>query len=82
MYALIEVCDANPAAQQALYALEEVFPGLSVLETSCLSECELCARRPYVFVDGTRLDAPSVDALIELVKQHLQTLAGEDEGTV
>lgn len=68
---MVEVCDANPAACKELFDLEEAYPGLSVLETSCMSECELCAARPYVFVNGARMDAPTVDALLQAVRKAL-----------
>lgn len=68
---IVEVCDANPAACAAVFALEEEFPGIVVMETSCMSECELCASRPYAFIDGLRMDAPTVEQLMANIRAHL-----------
>lgn len=70
-FSIVEVCDANPAACTALFDLEEEFPGLSVMENSCMNECELCALRPYAFVDGIRIDAPTVEMLLEQIRLQL-----------
>ncbi|MCL6631281.1 MAG: YuzB family protein [Alicyclobacillus herbarius] len=71
-FILIEVCDANPACVPELFQLEEAFPGVSVLETSCLSECDLCAERPYVFFNAEIVSAMDVPTLLEEVKTRIQ----------
>lgn len=70
-YVIIEVCDANPAAGSLLYTLESDFPGVSILETACMSECDLCARFPYVFIDGELIHAATVEELVEGLRQRL-----------
>lgn len=72
-WALVEVCDANAACTPELFSLEEELPGLSVLETSCLSECELCACRPYVIFDGTIITEARVPDLLQALRQRLST---------
>lgn len=69
---VIEVCDANPACTDDLFQLEEEFPGLSVLETSCMSECELCATYSYVFLNGGLLFADSVPELLAIIRQKIK----------
>jgi uncharacterized protein YuzB (UPF0349 family) len=71
---LIEVCDANPACVSDLFNLEQDYPGVSVLETSCLSECELCAERPYVFVNGEIVTAVDVPSLLAAVKERIDEM--------
>ncbi|SFU98374.1 DUF1450 domain-containing protein [Alicyclobacillus macrosporangiidus] len=68
---LIEVCDANPADCPELFALEQEFPGLSVLETACMSHCDLCASSPYVLLDGEMVTAPDTTALFDKVREEL-----------
>jgi uncharacterized protein YuzB (UPF0349 family) len=75
---VIEVCDANPACTESLFALEQEYPFVSVLETACMSQCDLCARRAYVFMDNEIVEAPDVPALLEMLRQRLQQSADLD----
>lgn len=70
-WVLIEVCDANPADCPELFALEQEFPGLTVLENACMSQCDLCARFPYVLLDGELVTAPDTAALLHKVRAEL-----------
>jgi len=67
---LIEYCDANEANHPLINKLEER-NGVSVLETQCMSECELCACEPYVFFNGELLSAESLVELVQLIEQRL-----------
>ncbi len=69
---IIEVCDANPACSDELYALERDYPGVSVLENMCMSQCELCAEKPYVFLNGEILSADSVPNLLQRVRMEIE----------
>ncbi|KPV43540.1 DUF1450 domain-containing protein [Alicyclobacillus ferrooxydans] len=80
-FILLEVCDANPAATSELYGLENEYPGLSVMENSCMSECELCAARPYVFLNGELLAASPVEDLMLLIRSRLNQLFADDTET-
>lgn len=71
---LIEVCDTNPACVPALFELEMEFPGACVLETSCLSQCDLCAAAPYVLLDGEIVTAPVVEDLLAAVRARISRL--------
>jgi uncharacterized protein YuzB (UPF0349 family) len=69
----IEVCDANTANTDELNRMEQEYPGVSVLETACMSECALCEAFPYVFFNGEILQAPNVPALMILVRNRIET---------
>jgi uncharacterized protein YuzB (UPF0349 family) len=73
---MIEVCDANPAADPRLFRLEEKYPQVSILENSCMSECELCRTYPYVFLNGELLFEETVDGLLTRIEQYIQQTVG------
>jgi len=69
---VVEVCDANAACTEDLFQLEAELEGVSVLETECMSFCDLCATRPYVFVNGDILDSTDVPSLIDLIRTGVE----------
>ncbi|MCL6592409.1 MAG: YuzB family protein [Alicyclobacillus sp.] len=71
---LVEVCDANRACTPALFALEAEFPGVTVMETACLSLCEQCAQGPYVLVNGEPITADTPEALLAQVRTVITQL--------
>lgn len=71
---LVEVCDANAAWVPQLQELEEEFSGIAVLETACMSQCELCAQKPYVFLNGDIVEAETVDGLLERLRTEIRSL--------
>jgi uncharacterized protein YuzB (UPF0349 family) len=75
-FIVIEVCDANPAADPRLFQLEEKYPQVTVLENSCMSECELCRQHPYVFLNGELLFEETVDGLLTRIEQFIQQTVG------
>lgn len=78
-WTVIEVCDANPACTQELFNLEAEFPFASVLETACMSQCDLCAQRPYVFLNEEIIAAEQVPELIKILRQRLQAMSESDD---
>ncbi|MGX7197007.1 DUF1450 domain-containing protein [Enterococcus olivae] len=72
MFPLVEFCETNLAegSQMVLDALEATGEA-DVLTYSCLSECTLCAQRPFCFFEGERLAAPTPAQLLQLVQQKL-----------
>lgn len=78
---LIEVCEANRASTNELFALEDAYPGVSVMETSCGSECELCATAPYVFLNGQIISRDSVEELLQTMKDMLTWLIPNQDET-
>jgi len=71
-YLLIECCEANSAYTDLLRNLESEYPGLSVLENSCMSECELCAKNPYVFLNGRIIRAENIESLLVSIREQLE----------
>lgn len=69
---LIEVCDGNAACVPELLNLESEFVGVSILENSCMSQCELCAIQPYVFLDGEIISSHSVEELLHVIREKLK----------
>ena len=71
---LIEVCDANRACVPELFNLEAENVSVSVIENSCMSECELCAANPYVFLNGEIVSADSLESLLQTVRERVNEL--------
>ncbi|WP_207942321.1 hypothetical protein DOK78_001056 [Enterococcus sp. DIV2402] len=72
MFPLVEFCETNLAegsqvVMDALESLEDV----DVMMYSCLSECTLCAQKPFCFFEGERLAAETPAQLLHLVKDKL-----------
>ncbi|RIV17336.1 DUF1450 domain-containing protein [Alicyclobacillaceae bacterium I2511] len=65
---LIEVCDANQACIPELFELEQQFSNLSILETPCMSECEMCQQSAYVLLEGSLINAANVVHLLEDIR--------------
>ncbi|QSO53413.1 DUF1450 domain-containing protein [Alicyclobacillus curvatus] len=80
-FILIEVCDANPASRPELFRLEEEFVGISIIENTCMSECELCAQCSYVFFDGDIMVADTPDSLLSLLRQRMHQLTPAETDT-
>lgn len=74
---LVEVCDANAASRPELFELESEYPLMSVMENECMSECELCARHPYVFLNGELLYTDNADELILQIKEKAKKIVAD-----
>jgi uncharacterized protein YuzB (UPF0349 family) len=70
---LVEICDINAIALawSELEALEQEFPGVTVIRTSCLSMCETCSAMPYAFVNGELVFAERKEELLEKIKRAI-----------
>lgn len=73
----VEVCDANLACREELFELENENPSVSVMETECMSQCELCALHPYVFINGDLLYTDSPDSLIQQAKDKVHEILSD-----
>ena len=74
---MIEVCDINPICLLDIEALETEYHEVTVLKNSCLSNCTICAKNPYAFVDGEIMTAETPEQLLENIKQYIHnTLIG------
>jgi uncharacterized protein YuzB (UPF0349 family) len=77
---VVEVCDINPICLLDLESLEEEFPGVTVLRTSCLSNCNMCAVSPYAYVNGELLTGETPEDVMSQIRvkivQELEQLQG------
>lgn len=75
MYGLImlEFCDANPAAGLQ-EKIQEEFPDITVLENTCMSQCQLCDESWYAMLDGEVVygndECDFIDKLRIAIQQH------------
>lgn len=72
MFPLVEFCESNLAegSQLVLDELEKM-TDVEVFSYSCLSECTLCAQKPFCLFEGERLAAPTPEQLLLLVQEKL-----------
>ncbi|GMA56880.1 uncharacterized protein YuzB (UPF0349 family) [Alicyclobacillus sacchari] len=68
---VVEVCASNPLAAYPLGELEEEFPGVTVLETECLSLCGLCQHNAYAYVNGRLVFAKDPKTCYERLRQRI-----------
>jgi len=70
---IVDICSSSLIhAQHLEKILEEEYPEVAVLESSCLSFCGMCARLPYAIVNGKRVFAKTQEECIELIKQQIE----------
>ncbi|MBX6395089.1 MAG: DUF1450 domain-containing protein [Alicyclobacillaceae bacterium] len=72
MFVVVEVCDINPASALNLTALEEEFPGVSVILNPCLSQCEFCAEHAYAFVNGEIVSDDDPESLLNEIRSRIE----------
>ncbi|MEN8700147.1 MULTISPECIES: DUF1450 domain-containing protein [Bacillus] len=69
---VVEICDGSLIAELDLEGiLEAQYPEVAVIESSCLSFCGMCARRPYAIVNGKRIFARTAEECLQLIKEHI-----------
>jgi uncharacterized protein YuzB (UPF0349 family) len=68
---IVEICESNPAAGLDVEALESEFEGVSVIVSYCLSECTLCAEKPFMMVNGELVVADELDSLMDQVRAKI-----------
>ncbi|BCA85060.1 UPF0349 protein YuzB [Enterococcus saigonensis] len=72
MKPLIEFCEQNLSHQgNLLLEDEELRERAEFLITSCLSMCELCAKKLFVMVEGDVIVADNMSELLTKVKQAI-----------
>lgn len=64
----MEICESNLLSTiETEGLLENEYPEVSVITSSCLSFCGLCRLRPFAMVNGKRIKGKDVDdALINI----------------
>ncbi|MCA1038352.1 YuzB family protein [Bacillus infantis] len=69
---VVEICDGSLIAELDLEGLLEAqYREVAVIESSCLSFCGMCARRPYAIVNGKRIFARTAEECLQLIKEHI-----------
>ena len=65
---IVEICESNLLSTvETEGLLEDEYPEVSVITSSCLSFCGLCRLRPFAMVNGKRIKGKDVDdALINI----------------
>lgn len=70
---VVEICDGNLITKMEIETiLEAEFPEVAVIESSCLSFCGMCARRPYAIVNGKRIFAKSPEECLDLIRKQIE----------
>ncbi|NKE06672.1 DUF1450 domain-containing protein [Mesobacillus selenatarsenatis] len=70
---VVEICDASLITLLDIEGiLESEFPEVAVLESSCLSFCGMCAKKPYAIVNGKRIFAKTPEECLELIREHIE----------
>lgn len=66
---IVEVCSRNAVNTPALEQFEAEYPEIAVMYEECLNNCELCALRPFAYVNGKTATAPTAEGCIERIKK-------------
>ncbi|WP_226643407.1 DUF1450 domain-containing protein [Mesobacillus subterraneus] len=70
---VVEICDASLITLLDIEGiLENEFPEVAVLESSCLSFCGMCVKSPYAIVNGKRIFAKTPEVCLELIREHIK----------
>ena len=70
---IVEICENNFITKLDLEnILETEYPGVSVLETDCLSFCGMCAASPYAMVNGKRVFAKTPEECLAKIRDVIQ----------
>ncbi|TKC17096.1 DUF1450 domain-containing protein [Robertmurraya kyonggiensis] len=70
---IVDICDASLIkALDIETILEEEYPEVAVIESSCLSFCGMCAKRPYAIVNGKKIFAKTAEECLELIKKQIE----------
>lgn len=71
-FVIVEVCESNLMSAYDLEQLEIIYPGVSVLRSECLSQCELCRQNPFALVNGALVFAETGDECYLLLQTHIE----------
>jgi uncharacterized protein YuzB (UPF0349 family) len=70
---VVEICDGSLINEINLEKiLEAEYPEVAVIQSTCLSFCGMCAKRPYAIVNGKRIFAKTAEECLELIKQQIE----------
>lgn len=70
---IVEICESSLINELDIESIiEDLYPEVSVLHSSCLSFCGMCAKRPYAIVNGKRIFAKTAEECLEKIKKHVE----------
>lgn len=78
MRPMVEFCinQLTPELEKIKEELE-TDPELDVLETSCLGNCEICAKTPYAMVDGEIITGDTAEELLKNIRKFIEKSRSE-----
>ncbi|GEN57595.1 UPF0349 protein [Halolactibacillus alkaliphilus] len=69
---IVEICESNLLSTiETEGLLEEEYPEVSVITSSCLSYCGLCRLRPFAMVNGRRIKGKDVTDALNNIRQAI-----------
>ncbi|MDQ0226027.1 DUF1450 domain-containing protein [Metabacillus niabensis] len=75
---VVEICDGSLINELDIESiLEAQYPEVAVIESSCLSFCGMCAKRPYAIVNGKRIFAKTSEECLALIKEQIEAELAE-----
>lgn len=75
---VVEICDGSLINELDIESiLEAQYPEVAVIESSCLSFCGMCAKRPYAIVNGKRIFAKTAEECLALIKEQIEAELAE-----
>lgn len=70
---VVEICDGSLINVIDIEAiLEQEYPEVAVIESSCLSFCGMCAKLPYAIVNGKRIFAKTAEECLIKIKEQIE----------
>jgi uncharacterized protein YuzB (UPF0349 family) len=70
---IVEICESNLLSTiETEGLLEDEYPEVSVITSSCLSFCGLCRLRPFAMVNGKRIKGKDVDDALKNIRAAIE----------
>lgn len=70
---IVEICESNLLSTiETEGLLENEYPEVSVITSSCLSFCGLCRLRPFAMVNGKRIKGKDVDDALTNIRAAIE----------
>lgn len=70
---VVEICDGSLITAINLEEIiESKYPEVAVIESSCLSFCGMCAKRPYAIINGKRIFAKTTEECLQLIMKQIE----------
>lgn len=70
---IVEICESNLLSTiETEGLLENEYPEVSVITSSCLSFCGLCRLRPFAMVNGKRIKGKDADDALMNIRAAIE----------